>query len=74
MPAIINAIGTPCIPLGTSTRSNCSRNPAKIVIASINPSAQDEAYITLSRMLTGNFCVTNMATPKTAQLVVIKGK
>ena len=39
IPAVINAIGTPLNAFGTSDSSNCSRIPAKRVIARPKPSA-----------------------------------
>ena len=43
-PAVIKAIGVPCIPLGTFTRLICSRNPAKSTSARPKPMAVENAY------------------------------
>ena len=72
-PAVTKAIGEPCIPLGMETNSRCSRIPAKMVRASPKPRAVDPAKTTDSSKLY-SFWMTMIATPKTAQLVVISGK
>ena len=72
-PAVINAIGEPFIPLGMATSSRCSRIPAKIVRANPKPIAVEAANTKDSSQLK-SFWITIMATPSTAQLVVIKGK
>ena len=45
-PAVIKAIGVPCIPFGTFTRLICSRSPAKSTSASPKPIAVENAYTT----------------------------
>ena len=45
-PAVIRAIGVPCIPFGTFTRLICSRSPAKSTSASPKPIAVENAYTT----------------------------
>ena len=42
-PAVIKAIGVPCIPFGTLTRLICSRRPANSVSAKPKPSAVENA-------------------------------
>lgn len=42
-PAVINAIGTPFIAFGTFESASCSRIPAKIINAKVNPNAVDTA-------------------------------
>ena len=73
IPAVTNAIGTPFIPFGTSDNSSCSRNPANITNASVKPMPFDNAYIVPSNK-PKSFCITKIATPRTAQLVVMSGK
>ncbi len=73
MPAVIKAIGTPCIPFGTSARASCSRIPAKTTKANVKPKPLDNAYIVPSNK-PKSFCITKIATPRTAQLVVMSGK
>ena len=73
MPAVTKAIGTPCIPFGTSDNASCSRNPAKITKAKVKPTPFDNAYIVPSKS-PKSFCITKMATPSTQQLVVMSGK
>ena len=72
-PAVTSAMGVPLIPLGTWLSSICSRKPEKMMRANPNPRAVAIAYTTLSTRLK-SFWMTNMATPNTAQLVVIKGR
>ena len=43
LPAVIKAIGVPCIPFGTLTRLMCSRRPANSVSAKPKPSAVENA-------------------------------
>ena len=73
IPAHINATGTPFMPLGTAVSSSCSLYPSK------NPQSQCKAK--RSRKAVGNglhkietLCITRMATPSTAQLVVMRGR
>ena len=73
MPAVTKAIGTPCIPFGTSDNANCSRNPANITKANVKPTPFDKAYIVPSKS-PKSFCITKIATPRTQQLVVMSGK
>ena len=42
-PAVIKAIGVPCMPFGTFTRLICSRRPAKSVSARPKPIAVENA-------------------------------
>ena len=37
MPAVIRAIGMPCMALGTLVRASCSRIPEKMISASAKP-------------------------------------
>ena len=73
IPAVTNAIGTPCIPLGTSDNASCSRKPANITNANVKPMPFDNAYIVPSNK-PKSFCITKIATPRTAQFVVMRGK
>ena len=73
IPATTRAIGTPFISFGTSIRSKCSRIPANSTIARVNPTALAIANTTPSIRL-NSFWIVNMATPKTAQFVVMSGK
>ncbi len=45
-PAVIKAIGVPCIPFGTFTKLICSRNPANNTSANPKPIAVENAYTT----------------------------
>ena len=72
-PAVINAMGVPCKAGGTLVRAKRSRRPAKIMIASVNPMALAKVKQTACNKLK-SFWTLKMAIPKTAQLVVIKGK
>ena len=72
-PAVMRAMGIPRIALGTSLKVSCSRIPAKMVRARVNPMAVDTAYTTDSTRLK-SFCITKIATPSMAQLVVMSGK
>eukprot|EP01110_Echinostelium_bisporum_P006062 TRINITY_DN24765_c0_g1_i1.p3 TRINITY_DN24765_c0_g1~~TRINITY_DN24765_c0_g1_i1.p3 ORF type:complete len:54 (+),score=2.14 TRINITY_DN24765_c0_g1_i1:41-202(+) len=47
--------------------------PAKMVRASAKPNAVEKAYTTLCNS-EKSFCMTRMATPNTAQLVVMSGR
>ena len=73
MPAVISAMGTPFMALGTFSNSRRSRKPANNTKANVNPMATETAYTTASPRLY-SFCTRRIATPKTAQLVVISGK
>ena len=73
MPAVINAMGTPCNAFGTFSSSNRSRRPAKRTSANVNPTATATAYTTASPKLY-SFYTKRMATPRTAQFVVISGR
>lgn len=73
IPAVISAIGTPRINAGVSFISNFSRIPANNVIANVKPIAVAKANTTLSPIV-NSFCTNKIATPNTAQLVVISGK
>ena len=41
IPAVTSAMGTPFIPLGVPVSSSCSRMPAKITNAKVNPTAME---------------------------------
>ena len=73
IPAVTNAIGTPCIPFGMSDNSSCSLIPANMTSAKVKPAPFDNAYIAPSNR-PKSFCITKMATPSTQQFVVISGK
>lgn len=72
-PATTSAIGVPFMPFGIFTRSICSLKPANKISAKPKPMAVEKEYTTASRRLY-SFCMVMMATPKIAQLVVIKGR
>ena len=72
-PAVIKAIGVPCIPFGIFTRVICSRNPANNTSARPKPRAVENAYTTpVSR--SKSFWITRIAIPKIQQFVVIHGR
>ena len=72
-PAVTRAMLIPCMPFGTDTRLSCSRMPAKMTRAKPKPKAVLRAYHTPIIRL-NSFWMTKIATPSTAQLVVIRGK
>lgn len=72
-PAQRRANGVPRIPLGVSVSSSCSRMPANIHNARVNPMLVDTPYV-IDSMRLKFFCTTRIATPNTAQLVVMSGR
>ena len=73
-PAVTKAIGIPFIPLGISASSICSLNPAKVAKANPKPMALAPANTTDSINPKSLLPTARMATPKTAQFVVINGR
>ena len=73
-PATNKLIGTPFIPSGMFASSNCSRILAKTIKANANPIEFEIAKNTAFIKLLSSNPNANIATPKTAQLVVIKGR
>ena len=72
-PAESMTIAMPRMPLGMLVSSSCSRMPAKTVSARPKPMAVLKAYMMLCARLK-SFWMTRMATPSTAQLVVMSGR
>ena len=73
IPATISATGTPRMARGTSASSSCVRMAANRASARANPPAVARAY-TKEWSKPKFFCATIMATPSTAQFVVISGR
>ena len=75
--AVISVIGIPFKNSGISELSRRSLTPAKITIARVNPTPAKVPYNKDFKKLAEtaeNFVILTMATPKTAQFVVIKGR
>ena len=49
IPAVTNAIGTPCIPLGTSDNASCSRKPANITNANVKLSIIEPSVLPVKK-------------------------
>ena len=73
-PATNKLIGTPCIPFGKVANSNCSLILAKTINASAKPIELAIAKKAAFKRLPLSNPKAKIATPRTAQLVVIKGK
>ena len=73
-PAVTKAIGIPAIPFGIFANSICSLNPAKVDKAKPKPTAFAAAKITDSINPKSLLETAKIATPKTAQFVVISAK
>ena len=71
--AVISAIGTPSNAFGTSSNSSLSRIPANSTSATAKPRAVDTLY-TRPSSRPYSFCTIRIATPSTAQFVVISGR
>ena len=76
-PAVISVIGIPFKKDGIFELSNRSLTPAKITIASVNPIPANVPYNSDFKKLAEsaeNFVTLTIATPSTAQFVVISGR
>ena len=73
-PATNKLIGTPFIPSGMFASSNCSRMLEKTIIAKAKPIEFAIAKITAFNKLASSNPMAKIATPKTAQFVVINGR
>ena len=76
-PAVTKVIGIPFKNDGILELSRRSLTPANITIASVNPTPAKEPYNNDFKKLADsaeNFVTLTIATPRTAQFVVIRGR